>query len=105
MARSVYVIDDDDAVRDSLSFLLETAGFAVETFESGARFLESFTGDEIGCIVTDVRMPGLSGLELAGRLRDLGSASADHRDDRPRRCAHGRGGDENGGPRFHRKAV
>jgi two-component system response regulator FixJ len=73
MTRSVYVIDDDEAVRDSLSFLLETAGFGVKTFESGVRFLESFSGQETGCIVTDVRMPGLSGLELATRLRDLGS--------------------------------
>ncbi|MGA2953093.1 MAG: response regulator FixJ [Caulobacteraceae bacterium] len=73
MARSVYVIDDDDAVRDSLSFLLETAGFTVNAFESGASFLKSFTGRESGCVVTDVRMPGLSGLELAARLRDLGA--------------------------------
>jgi two-component system response regulator FixJ len=73
MGRLVYVIDDDDAVRESLSFLLEAAGFEVKSFESGTAFLDQSNGQESGCIVTDVRMPGLSGLELAGRLRERGS--------------------------------
>ncbi len=72
-ARVVHVIDDDDAVRDSLAFLLETAGYEVKTYDSGLRFLEGFTGEERGCVLTDVRMPGLTGLELALRLKSLGS--------------------------------
>ena len=72
-ARVVHVIDDDDAVRDSIAFLLEAADFEVKTYDSGVRFLEEFTGRESGCVLTDVRMPGLTGLELATRLRALGS--------------------------------
>jgi two-component system response regulator FixJ len=72
-ARLVHVIDDDDAVRDSIAFLLEAAGFEVKTYDSGVRFLEEYTDQETGCVLTDVRMPGLTGLELAVRLRALGS--------------------------------
>lgn len=72
-ARMVHVIDDDDAVRDSLAFLLEAAGYEVKTYDSGLRFLEGFSGDERGCVLTDVRMPGLTGLELTLRLKSLGS--------------------------------
>jgi two-component system response regulator FixJ len=71
--RLVHVIDDDDDVRESLAFLLEASGFDVKTYDSGVRFLEEFTGQEVGCVVTDVRMPGLNGLELAAKLRTLGS--------------------------------
>lgn len=71
-ARLVHVIDDDEDVRESLAFLLESAGFAVETYDSGTRFLESGS-HESGCVVTDVRMPGLDGLELAVRLKARGS--------------------------------
>ena len=71
--RLVHVIDDDDAVRDSLAFLLEAAGYEVQTYDSGLRFLEGYTGEERGCVLTDVRMPGLTGLELAARLKSLGS--------------------------------
>jgi two-component system response regulator FixJ len=71
-ARLVHVIDDDEDVRESLAFLLESAGFAVETYDSGTRFLES-GAHESGCVVTDVRMPGLDGLELAVRLKARGS--------------------------------
>jgi two-component system response regulator FixJ len=71
--RQVHVIDDDDDVRESLAFLLESAGFEVTSYDSGVRFLEVSNGDEVGCLVTDVRMPGLNGLELAARLKSLGS--------------------------------
>lgn len=72
-ARLVHVIDDDEDVRESLAFLLESAGFEVKTYDSGNRFLEQSTGRETGCVVTDVRMPGLNGLELAVRLKARGS--------------------------------
>lgn len=71
-ARQIHVIDDDDAVRDSLGFLLESAGFEVKTWDCGLSFLEGRTDQESGCIVTDVRMPGITGLELVVRLRELG---------------------------------
>ena len=70
----VYVIDDDEAVRDSLSFLLNTAGLAALAYESATSFLNHLPRVKTGCIVTDVRMPGLSGLDLLRRLKELHSA-------------------------------
>jgi len=67
----VHVIDDDDAVRQSLAFVLQTARMAVRTYESANAFMSALPGIEPGCIVTDVRMPGLSGIDLLRRLREL----------------------------------
>ncbi|MEA3052715.1 MAG: two-component system, LuxR family, response regulator FixJ [Sphingomonadales bacterium] len=67
----VHVIDDDEAVRESLEFLLDCAGFRVRGYESALAFLEALPGREPGCIVTDVRMPGMSGVELIARLKEL----------------------------------
>jgi len=67
----VHVVDDDAAVRDSIAFLLETAGLAVRTYESAPAFLAA-TDPAPGCIVTDVRMPEMSGVELVRRLKALG---------------------------------
>jgi two-component system response regulator FixJ len=67
----VHVIDDDDAVRESLAFLLETDGLPVKTYESAEAFLGSLGEGKAGCVITDVRMPGMSGLDLVKRLRDL----------------------------------
>jgi two-component system response regulator FixJ len=64
----IHVIDDDYAARDSLAFLLETSGFAVQTYQSAVAFLDRIADAEPGCIVSDMRMPGLTGLDL---LRDL----------------------------------
>jgi len=64
----VYVIDDDEAVRDSLSILLESVGLAHEVHGSALDFLDAFDPDRHACIVTDIRMPGMSGLELQQRL-------------------------------------
>jgi two-component system response regulator FixJ len=69
---TVHVVDDDEAMRHSLGFLLETAGHAVRTYTSAVEFLEAVPGMERGCIVTDVRMPGLSGLEMVDRLKGMG---------------------------------
>ena len=66
--RSVHVIDDDEAVRDSLAFLFDSAGVPVRTYESAVAFLEGTGGGVDGCVVTDVRMPDMSGLDL---LREL----------------------------------
>jgi two-component system response regulator FixJ len=65
----VYVIDDDDAMRDSLSFLLESAGFDVTLFDSALNFLDASAELEFGCVVSDVRMPGLDGIELLKRMK------------------------------------
>ncbi len=66
----VHVIDDDAAVRDSLKFLLEAAQFAVCTYESAADFLKMLPGLEMGCVITDVRMPGVSGIDLLRQVRN-----------------------------------
>jgi two-component system, LuxR family, response regulator FixJ len=67
----VHVIDDDDAVRQSLMFLLKTAGYDARTYESASTFLDQLPQLKTGCIVTDVRMPGMSGLDLLRRLKEL----------------------------------
>lgn len=68
----VHVIDDDEAVRDSLAFLLETEGMTVRTYESATAFLDALPRVGGGCILSDVRMPDMSGLDLVRRLKDLG---------------------------------
>jgi two-component system response regulator FixJ len=68
---SVYVVDDDDAARESLAFLLVAAGFDVKTYDSAVAFLQQATGLKSGCIITDVRMPEFSGIDLLRRLREL----------------------------------
>jgi len=67
----VHVIDDDEAVRGSLEFLLRTANMGVRTYDSAVAFLANFESSERGCIVTDVRMPEMSGIELLRRLKDM----------------------------------
>ncbi len=71
--RRVHVIDDDDGVRASLGFLLEVAGYVVTLHDSADHFLAQGEPDPGICVVTDVRMPGVSGLGLAARLRQFGS--------------------------------
>ena len=70
----VHVIDDDEAMRHSLTFLLECAGIDTRDYASALAFLERGEGAERGCIVTDVRMPGMTGLELVARLKAAGRA-------------------------------
>jgi two-component system response regulator FixJ len=67
----VYVIDDDDAVRESLEFLLKTAGVAVRGFESAKAFLDVLPQIKTGCILTDVRMPEITGIDLLRRVKEL----------------------------------
>jgi two-component system response regulator FixJ len=67
----VHVIDDDESVRHALAFLLATSGIAVRVYESGSAFLESADGLQGGCVLTDVRMPGIDGLALQRRLVEL----------------------------------
>ena len=68
----VHVIDDDEAMRDSLSFMLDAAGLRSRAWESAAAFLAGLDKVERGCIVTDIRMPDMTGLELVDRLKAAG---------------------------------
>lgn len=65
----VHVVDDDEAVRQSLAFLLGSAGLAVRLYDSAPAFLENLAGIKGGCLITDIRMPGMSGLDLLHALR------------------------------------
>lgn len=69
----VHVIDDDVDVRQSLAFLLSTAGLAVRVHESAVAFLAALPNVQDGCVVTDIRMPDMDGLELQHRLREKGT--------------------------------
>ncbi|NMG64683.1 response regulator [Azoarcus indigens] len=64
----IYIVDDDEALRDSLVWMLESSGYAVAAFDSAESFLEAWRPDMTGCLVLDVRMPGMSGLELFEEL-------------------------------------
>ena len=69
----VYVIDDDEAIRDSLDFLLAAADFQVSVFETALDFLDALSTLDFGCVVSDVRMPDIDGIELLKRLKAGGS--------------------------------
>ncbi len=67
----VYAIDDDRAVRESLGLLMKSMGLSARLFDSAQDFLDAYHPDMHGCIVLDIRMPGLSGIELHRQLIDL----------------------------------
>lgn len=67
---TVHVIDDDDAARESLSFLLEVSKFSVRSYASASTFLENAHNVEPGCVITDMRMPEIDGLELLRRMAE-----------------------------------
>ncbi|MCH7509141.1 MAG: response regulator transcription factor [Proteobacteria bacterium] len=69
--RIVFIVDDDDAVRDSLSFLMKSIGIESRSFASATEFLEFYDDNIAGCLVLDIRMPGMSGLELQDRLNEI----------------------------------
>ena len=68
----VYVVDDDEAIRRSAGFMLKTSGFRVRSFESGLELLKEVRSLEPGCILLDIRMPGMDGLDVQRALRDEG---------------------------------
>jgi len=68
--KSVYVVDDDSAVRDSLRWLLESVGKSVVCFADADAFNRSFDADDASCVLVDIRLPAVSGLELQQRLRE-----------------------------------
>jgi RNA polymerase sigma factor (sigma-70 family) len=69
---TVYIVDDDAAMRDSLSLMLGLLGFRTVSFESAEAFLETYRDDWVGCVVADLRLPGMSGLALQADLRTRG---------------------------------
>jgi two-component system response regulator FixJ len=70
--RTVHLVDDDEAIRRSVGFMLKTSAFQVRTYESGVEFLKSASSLESGCVLLDVRMPGMDGLEVLSALRAKG---------------------------------
>jgi two-component system response regulator FixJ len=68
----VHIVDDDEAMRDSLQFLLESAGLTARTYDSAVSFLEALPTLEPGCLLTDVRMPQINGLEMVRRVKAAG---------------------------------
>jgi FixJ family two-component response regulator len=71
--QTVFIVDDEGSVRDSQRWLLESIRLHVETFESAEAFLASYTQERSGCLVLDVRMPGISGPELMDQLNCIGA--------------------------------
>lgn len=71
---TVFLVDDDEPVRQAVSLLLRSAGLPCETFASGDEFLAAFDPARPGCLVVDMRMPGMSGLDLQARLQEAGHA-------------------------------
>ena len=74
MASHVYVVDDDASIRDSLALMLGLAGYATRLFADAESFLAAFDQDWSGCVVADLRLPGMSGIELQDEIRRRGSS-------------------------------
>lgn len=70
--RTVFLVDDDEAIRHSASFMLRHAGYVVKTFPDGISFLEQVSEENSGCILLDVRMPGMDGLAVQNALNQRG---------------------------------
>ena len=68
----VHIVDDDEAIRQSLAFMLSKAGYSVETYPSGTEFLKHVTRETRGCVLLDLRMPDIDGLEVQARLSKRG---------------------------------
>lgn len=72
--RAIYIVDDEPAIRRSAAFLLRTTGYAVRAYESGDEFLKAAPSLEPGCVLLDIRMPGIDGLQVQAGLRECGIA-------------------------------
>jgi len=70
VSKAVYVVDDDPAVRDSLAAVLSQRGYEVSSFADGGSFLEALSGIGAGCVLLDVRLPDMSGIEVLGRISE-----------------------------------
>ena len=69
---TIFIVDDDPAMRDSLSWLIETIGYPVKVFSSAQEFLDAYQPDNPGCLILDVRLPGMSGLQLQQKMKGDG---------------------------------
>ncbi|MFZ0747632.1 MAG: response regulator [Terracidiphilus sp.] len=69
----IAIVDDDESVREALAGVLKTAGFAVRIYASAEEFLESYDGQEIACLLLDIRLPGMSGVELQRKMIESGN--------------------------------
>ena len=87
---TIFVIDDQPSVRDAIGEMLSVFGFTVEIFNSAAAFLDKVPANRPGCVVADVRMPGMDGIALVGEMARAADRNSDHPDFRARRCADGR---------------
>ena len=65
---TIFIVDDDEQVRDALTLLMESVGLRVESFSSAQEYLAAFDSSKAGCLILDIRMPGMSGLDLQARL-------------------------------------
>ena len=72
-AQTVFVVDDDPGIRDSARWLLESVGLRVETYDSAQAFLDAYVATRPGCLILDVRLPGMNGLDLLDELRNRGA--------------------------------
>ncbi|MGP1613805.1 MAG: response regulator transcription factor, partial [Pollutimonas bauzanensis] len=70
---TIFIVDDDEAVRDSLRWLLEANGYRVRSFSGAEEFLNAYEPEQVGVLIADVRMPGMSGLELQQELNRRGA--------------------------------
>lgn len=73
LKQTVYIVDDDQAIRHAMELLMRSVGLDYEIFHSADDFLANHTNDRAGCLVLDIRMPGLGGLELQEKLNQMGS--------------------------------
>ena len=97
----VHVVDDEEAVRKSLAFLLTMTGFTVRVHESASSFLEAAQNIGKACLITDLRMPDMNGVELLEQLNERGSFVPRRCHHRPRRHSHGCRGNESRRRRLH----
>jgi FixJ family two-component response regulator len=103
--RTIYVLDDDEAVLRSLGRLLSSANFEPVTFERADQFLAAAKGFKPGCVLLDVRLPGMDGLEVMAQIGSDTERLVGHYSYRPRRRPNGIPGDESGRQRFPGKAI
>ena len=103
--RTVHIVEDDAAVRRSLEELLGAADFSSVSYKSALGFLDAAPRLSAGCVLLDIRMPEMDGLELLAQSQQSRLSAADRRDDRARRCADRDAGGEGGRSGLYRKAV
>ena len=103
--KKILLADDDDNLRRVLEFQLDEAGFEIQTAKDGAEALEIFQNDDFDCVITDLRMPKLSGLELFGKNKNRRFRNSRDRHYRVRRSRNGGYGDESRRVRLYQQAV